>query len=103
MKSGGNIPYTVEKNHWGHVFSTEEGLAKGILDEKTLREEINTWKRNAAPGAATYMDNDDILKQFSNKGEAVIDWEREQISIGQQLKRTVMNVIFKELRLKRKQ
>ena len=103
MKSGGNIPYTVEKNHWGRVFSTEEELVKAILDEKTLREEINTWKKNAAPGAAAYMDNEDILKQFSDKGKAVIDWKREQSSLEQRLKRTALNVIFKELRLKNKQ
>ena len=103
MKSGGNIPYTVEKNHWGHVFSTEEELVKGILDEKTLREEINTWKKNAAPGAAAYMDNDDILKQFSDKRKAVVDWKSEQISLEQRLKRAALNVIFKELRLKNKQ
>ncbi len=103
MKSGGNIPYTVEKNHWGHVFSTEEELVKGILDEKTLREEINTWKKNAAPGAAAYMDNDGILKQFSDKRKAVVDWKSEQISLEQRLKRTALNVIFKELRLKNKQ
>lgn len=102
MKSGGNVPYTVEKNHWGHVFSTEKELAQGILDEKTLREEINTWKKNAAPGAAAYMDNDDVCKQFSEKGKATIDWEEKQIFIMQRLKRTVLNVIFKELRLKRK-
>lgn len=101
MKSGGNIPYTVEKNHWGRVFSTEEELVKAILDEKALREEINAWKKNAAPGAAAYMDNDDILKQFSDKGKAVIDWKREQSSLEQRLKRTALNVIFKELKLKK--
>ena len=93
----------MEKNDWGHVFSTEEELVKAILDEKTLREEINTWKKNAAPGAAAYMDNDDILKQFSDKGKAVIDWKRKQISLERRLKRTALNVIFKELRLKNKQ
>lgn len=49
------------------------------------------------------MDNDDILKQFSDKRKAVVDWKSEQISLEQRLKRAALNVIFKELRLKNKQ
>lgn len=60
-------------------------------------------EENAAPGAAAYMDNDDILKQFSDKRKAVVDWKSEQISLEQRLKRAALNVIFKELRLKNKQ
>lgn len=100
MESGGNIPYTVDKNHWGRVFFIEKELVKAVLNEKTLRKEINTWKKISAPGAAAYVDNDDIIRWFLDNGNAFINWEREHISLEQRLKRIVLNLIFKELRLK---
>ena len=102
MKSGGNIPYTVDKNDWGHVFSTEEELVNRILDEKTIREKINYWKNNAKPGAAEYKDNGDVVNLFLGGNKAVIDWKKTSVSLNKKIKRWILSILFKQMRLKNK-
>lgn len=99
MTSGGNIPYTVEKNGWGHVFFNEEELIKSLLNENCLRSEINRWKINAKPGANSYQDNDEIVELFSKPNCADIKWRKKKSSIKQIVKRLALNEIFKVTRI----
>lgn len=100
LASGGNIPYTVEKNGWGRVFSTDKELIEALLDENDLRNEINNWKINAKPGANVYQDNDEITELFSEKSCADIKWRKERSSIVDVIKRVALNIIFKAMRIK---
>lgn len=100
MKSGGNIPYTVEKNGWGHVFSTEEELIAAVLSEHNLRNEINNWKIYAKPGAEEYRDNDDILKLFSETNKAKISWILSRNTLFERAKCGALNKMFVGTRLK---
>ena len=100
MKSGGNIPYTVEKNGWGHVFSTEEELIAAVLSEHNLRNEINNWKIYAKPGAEEYRDNDDILKLFSKTNKAKISWMLSRNTLFERVKCGALNKMFVGTRLK---
>lgn len=94
MSSGGNIPYTVKKNNWGLVFSTEEDLINEILDEQKMRITINNWKVNSSPGATSYQDNDEIAKIFINSCYAKIEWKSKSSSILHRIKRFALNKIF---------
>lgn len=100
MTSGGNIPYTVEKNGWGHVFSTEEELIAAVLNEHNLRNEINNWKINAKPGAEEYRDNDEVVALFSEKNGARIMWTKKRSSILQCMKRLILDKLFKATKLR---
>lgn len=100
MKSGGNIPYTVEKNHWGHVYSNEKELIEALLDEKALRKEINDWKEHAEPAPAQYVDNDEIVKLFDGKNHANIEWECKRSALSNVIKRKALNAIFVATRLR---
>lgn len=102
MESGGNIPYIVGKNHWGHVFSTENELIDRILNEKALREEINTWKKNAESSAAEYLDNNEIVDMFDKSKYAKIAIVENKMSIVDRVKRKILNAIFIKTRLIRK-
>jgi len=100
MKTGGNIPYTVEKNHWGHVYSNEKELIDALLDEKALRKEINDWKEYAEPAPAQYVDNDEIVNLFAGKNHADIEWKRKRSALSKVIKRKALNAIFVATRLK---
>ena len=100
MKSGGNIPYTVEKNHWGHVYSNEKELIEALLDEKALRKEINDWKEHAEPAPAQYVDNDEIVKLFARKNHANIEWKCKRSALSKVIKRKALNTIFVATRLR---
>lgn len=100
MKSGGNIPYTVEKNHWGHVYSNEKELIEALLDEKALRKEINDWKEHAEPAPAQYVDNDEIVKLFAGKNHANIEWKCKRSALSKVIKRKALNTIFVATRLR---
>ena len=100
MVSGGNIPYTVEKNGWGHVFSTEEELVTAVLNEHNLRNKINNWKMNAKPGAEEYRDNDEVVALYSEKNDARIMWTKKQSRILQGLKRFILDKLFKATKLR---
>ena len=102
MKSGGNIPYIVQKNGWGHVYSTEEELTKAITDEGALRKEINDWKTNSKPGAESYQDNDEVVDLFSKRNRANIKWEKQPSSALQRIRRFALNSIFITTRLQSK-
>ena len=96
----GNIPYTVEKNGWGNVFSTEEELIAAVLNEHNLRNEVNNWKINAKPGAEEYRDNDDILKLFSKTNKAKISWRLSRNTLFERAKCGALNKMFVGTRLK---
>lgn len=100
MASGGNIPYMVRKNKWGHVYSSEEELEHALLDEKELREEINEWKLTAKPGATGYLDNAEIIKLFSVRLRGKINWKIKRTSPSQAIKRSILNKIFIITRMK---
>ena len=100
MSSGGNIPYTVRKNGWGHVYTTEDELIDAILDEKTLRSEINKWKSAVGPGAEVYQDNYDILNMFKSTGIAQLDWKKSKISVFQKVKCGILNRLFVKTRIR---
>lgn len=100
MKTGGNIPYTVEKNHWGHVYSNEKELIDALLDEKALRKEINDWKEHAEPAPAQYVDNDEIVNLFAEKNHANIEWKCKRSNLSKVIKRKALNAIFVATRLK---
>ena len=94
MKSGGNIPYMVEKNNWGLVFSSEEDLIDEVLEEQNLRSSINNWKVNSAPGASSYQDNDKIVDMFIDSCNAKIEWKNSKSSILLRMKRFFLNKVF---------
>lgn len=100
MKSGGNIPYTVDKNRWGHVYLNEKELIEALLNEKELRKEINEWKKYANPAPYQYIDNSEIVKLFSEIIQANIKWEYKSSSLSEIIKRIAINVIFVTTRLK---
>ena len=101
MASGGNIPYTVEKNGWGRVFATEDELIKAIVDEKSTRKEIDHWKVTAKPGAAEYRDNDEIVELFSKNINNKLNWKFQNVSFTKKVAQFVLNAAFVRLRLKR--
>lgn len=101
MASGGNIPHTVEKNGWGHVFATEDELIKAIIDEKSIRKEIDHWKVTAKPGAAEYRDNDEIVELFSKNINNKLNWKFQNLSFTKKVAQFVLNATFVRLRLKR--
>lgn len=101
MKTGGNIPYTVEKNHWGHVYSNEKELIDALLDEKALRKEINDWKEYAEPAPAQYVDNDEIVNLFAGKNNANTEWKCKRSNLSKVIKRKALNAIFVATRLKK--
>lgn len=100
MASGGNIPYTVEKNGWGHVFDTEDKLMEAILDEKAIRKEIDFWKVTAKPGAAEYRDNEKIVEMFSKSTECNLYWKFKKLSFAKEVEQFILNKMFVKLRLK---
>lgn len=102
MKSGGNIPYTVEKNHWGRVYKDENELIEALLDEKALRREINDWKENAELAPARYEENDEIAKMFAGNNNANIEWECKRSALSGVFKRKALNTIFVATRLKKR-
>ena len=99
MASGGNIPYTVKEKGWGNVYTNESDLINAILDEKSLRNEINKWKAKAKPGAASYQDNDDVLNLFKKTNKAKLVWNSLEITFLQKIKRFVLNKLFVKTRL----
>lgn len=100
MRQSGNIAYTVEKEGWGHVFDTEKQLIQTLCDEKTLRANVNNWKREATPGAKEYIDNDEIAQMFDQNNVGVIKWTRKMGSPWQKVKAVAMNTVFVNARLK---
>lgn len=100
MSSGGNIPYVVKKNGWGQVFSSEGELLEAILDEKGLRARINDWKLHARPGAEGYTDNDEVVGLFSKDARAQLDWTKKNDGLVKEIKRLLLDAIFRQTRLK---
>lgn len=99
MKASGNIAYTVEKEHWGHVFSTKEELIQALIDEKGLRKEINEWRLKTEPGALDYIDSDGVVNLFPQKTSGKIAWKRKISTPQMLLKRVVLNKLFIATRL----
>lgn len=99
LKSGGNIPYIVEKNNWGLVFATTQELIDQILNEISLKRKLNNWKLIAKPGAKIYQDNDAILTLFKEASVARLDWHVSTTTVCQRIKRKTLNILFNITRL----
>ncbi len=101
MQSSGNIAYTVEHEKWGQVFGSEEELIMDLTKEDSFRNTVNEWRSNAIPGAETYEDNDEIVKLFPVKHNGEIAWITRRENLTQQIKRAVLNEIFKLTRMRK--
>ena len=100
MSTGGNIPYTVEKNNWGQVYLSENDLIQNVLNENSLRKKINAWRNIARPGAAEYIDNNEIITLFDLKGEpAILAEERQKETCYNIVKRIILEKLFIATRL----
>lgn len=62
---------------------------------------MNEWRSNAVPGAETYEDNDEIIKLFPVKYKGEIIWTTKREVLSRQLKRAVLNEIFKLTRMRK--
>ena len=100
MSKSGNIAYTVNKEKWGAVFETEEDLIQTLLDEVKFRSSVNGWKQNSESGAAEYEDNDEIVNCFDGNITGRLKWNEKKNSLICGLKVTILNCVFRTLRLK---
>ncbi len=101
INSSGNIAHTVAGENWGRVYKTEADLTASLLDEAGFRNTVNAWKHNSIPGAASYEDNDEIVKLYSLNGVGFIKWNMKSTSIRMRIKRLILNAMFIQTRLKR--
>ncbi len=102
LKSGGNIPFLVNEEHWGAVFDSEDDLIQTLLSEDEFRKIINSWIDASPLGPDHYVDNDDIVKLFPAGSKSKMLWRTRKDKPLKRIKRTALNQAFIMTRLKGK-